>query len=78
MLPLSPPDEIGLDYQDETRMAEDLADLFHEYICEELVDTLFDMAKEVIERHTGFEAESSQAFDIAMDLIHRVKVVATK
>ena len=78
MLPLSPPDEAGLDYQDETLMAEDLADLFNDYVCEELVDTLFEMAKEVIERNTGMEPSDPETLDLALDLIRRIKVIATK
>jgi hypothetical protein len=78
MLPLSPPDEIGLDYQDETVMAEDLADLFDEYVSNELVDTLFEMAKEVIERNTGMEPSDPEVLHLALDLIRRIKVIATK
>ena len=78
MLSLQPHDNAELSLQDETLLAEDLADLFNDYVCEHLVETLYEMAKEVIERNTGMDPSSDEGLDLALDLIRRIKVTATK
>jgi len=78
MLPLSPPDQQGLDQQDELRLAQDLAEDFSDYVSEELTEILFDMAASLIERRTGIDPQSSEGYDLALDLMRRISITAIK
>jgi len=78
MLPLSPPDQQGLDQQDELRLAQDLAEDFSDYVSEELTEILFDMAASLIERRTGIDPQSFEGYDLALDLMRRISITAAK
>jgi len=78
MLPLSPPDQQGLDQQDELRLAQHLAEDFSDYVSEELTEILFDMAASLIERRTGIDPQSPEGYDLALDLMRRISITVAK
>lgn len=75
MLSLQPFDCPEISYAQETEMAQDLADQFNAFVGEHLVDTLADLARNVLETN-GIEPESPLAYDLVQDLINRIVVTA--
>lgn len=75
MLPLQPIDCSELSAEQETAMAQDVADQFNTYIGEELVEVLADMARDVLNQN-NIDPDSSLGYDLVIDLINRIKVTA--
>jgi len=75
MLPLQPLDCPELSFAQETEMAQDLADQFNAFVGEHLVDTLADLARDVLDSN-GINPESPLAYDLVQDLINRIVVTA--
>jgi len=75
MLPLQPRDYPELSRQQEAAMALDLAEKFNDYICEELIEKLSDLAADVLEDN-NIDPQSSEGIDLQLDLIKRISVVA--
>jgi len=73
MLPLSPVEHPELSAQQESLMAQDLADSFNDYICEELIDTLSEMAEDILEKN-HIDPSSPEGSDLVFDLIRRITV----
>jgi len=73
MLPLQPRDYPELSKQQENLMAQDLADSFNDYICEELIDTLSEMAEDILEKN-HIDPSSPEGSDLVFDLIRRITV----
>jgi hypothetical protein len=73
MLPLQPRDYPELSAQKENLMAQDLADSFSDYICEELIDTLSEMAEDILEKN-HIDPSSPEGSDLVFDLIRRITV----
>jgi hypothetical protein len=73
MLPLQPRDYPELSKQQENLMAQDLADSFNDYICEELIDKLSEMAEEILEKN-HIDPSSPEGSDLVFDLIRRITV----
>jgi len=73
MLPLQPRDYPELSAQQENLMAQDLADSFNDYICEELIDTLSEMAEDILEKN-HIDPSSPEGSDLVFDLIRRITV----
>ena len=73
MLPLQPRDYPELSDQQENLMAQDLADSFSDYICEELIDTLSEMAEDILEKN-HIDPSSPEGSDLVFDLIRRITV----
>ena len=73
MLPLQPRDYPELSKQQENQMAQDLADSFSDYICEELIDKLSEMAEEIVEKN-NIDPSSPEGSDLVLDLIRRIGV----
>ena len=73
MLPLSPVEHPELSAQQESLMAQDLADSFNDYICEELIDTLSEMAEDILEKN-HIDPSSPEGSDLVFDLIRRIGV----
>ena len=75
MLPLQPTDTPELSTQQENQMAQDLAEQFNDYICEELVEKLSEMAESILEEN-NIDPSSSEGSDLVFDLIRRISVKA--
>lgn len=75
MLSLQPIDCPELSAEQETAMAQDVADQFNTYIGEELVEVLADMARDVLSQN-NIDPDSSLGYDLVIDLINRIKVTA--
>lgn len=75
MLSLQPIDCPELSAEQETAMAQDVADQFNTYIGEELVEVLADMARDVLSQN-NIDPDSSLGYDLVIDLINRIKVIA--
>jgi hypothetical protein len=73
MLPLQPRDYPELSAQQENLMAQDLADSFSDYICEELIDTLSEMAEDILEKN-HIDPSSPEGSDLVFDLIRRITI----
>jgi len=73
MLPLQPREYPELSAQQENLMAQDLADSFSDYICEELIDKLSEMAEEIVEKN-NIDPSSPEGSDLVFDLIRRIGV----
>lgn len=73
MLPLQPRDYPELSTEQENLMAQDLADSFNDYICEELIDKLSEMAEDILEKN-HIDPSSSEGSDLVFDLIRRITV----
>ena len=73
MLPLSPVEHPELSSQQENQMAQDLAEQFNDYICEELVDKLSEMAEAILQDN-NIDPGSPEGSDLAFDLIRRITV----
>ena len=73
MLPLQPREYPELSAQQENQMAQDLADSFSDYICEELIDKLSEMAEEIVEKN-NIDPSSPEGSDLVFDLIRRIGV----
>ena len=73
MLPLQPRDYPELSSQQENEMAQDLAEQFNDYICEELVDKLSEMAEAILEDN-NIDPGSSFGSDLVLDMIRRISV----
>jgi hypothetical protein len=73
MLPLQPRDYPELSSKQEDQMAQDLAEQFNGYICEELVDKLSEMAEAILENN-NIDPGSPEGSDLAFDLIRRITV----
>jgi len=73
MLPLQPRDYPELSTEQENLMAQDLADSFNDYICEELIDTLSEMAEDILEKN-HIDPSSPEGSDLVFDLIRRITV----
>ena len=73
MLPLQPRDYPELSKQQENLMAQDLADSFNDYICEELIDKLSEMAEDILEKNY-IDPSSPEGSDLVFDLIRRITV----
>ena len=73
MLPLQPRDYPELSTQQESLMAQDLADEFNDYICEELIDKLSEMAEIILEKN-HIDPGSPEGSDLVFDLIRRITV----
>jgi len=73
MLPLQPRDYPELSAQQENLMAQDLADSFSDYICEELIDKLSEMAEDILEKN-HINPGSPEGSDLVVDLIRRIGV----
>lgn len=74
MLSLQPIDCPELSAEQETAMAQDVADQFNTYIGEELVEVLADMARDVLSQN-NIDPDSSLGYDLVIDLINRIKVI---
>jgi len=75
MLPLSPADQPELSSQQEDIMAQDLAQQFNEYVSEELVGVLADMAMDVL-KDNNIDPASAFGYDLIHDLINRIVITA--
>ena len=73
MLPLQPRDYPELSAQQENQMAQDLADSFNDYICEELIDKLSEMAEDILEKN-HIDSGSPEGSDLVFDLIRRITI----
>ena len=73
MLPLQPRDYPELSTQQENQMAQDLVDSFSDYICEELIDKLSEMAEIILEKNQ-IDTGSPEGSDLVFDLIRRITV----
>ena len=73
MLPLQPRDYPELSAQQENLMAQDLADSFNDYICEELIDKLSEMAEDILDKNL-IDPSSPEGSDLVFDLIRRITV----
>jgi len=73
MLPLQPADTNALSTEQETLMAQELADQFNAYVCDELVGVLADMARDII-KENHIDPESPLGYDLVYDLIRRITV----
>jgi len=75
MLSLQPRDTAELSYQQENQMAADLAEQFNDYICDELVDKLSEMAADILE-YNDIDPKSDFGSDLVLNLIKRITVTA--
>lgn len=75
MLHLSPADQPELSSQQEDMMAQDLAQQFNEYVSEELVGVLADMAMDVL-KDNNIDPASAFGYDLIHDLINRIVITA--
>ena len=73
MLPLQPRDYPELSSQQENEMAQDIAEQFNDYICEELVDKLSEIAEAILEDN-NIDPGSNLGADLVSDLIRRISV----
>lgn len=60
---------------EETQLARDLASDLDEYICNELGDTLIELAAKVLRRY-GSDPGSDYGRDLIQDLTNRIKITA--
>ena len=74
MLPLQPRDYPELSTQQENLMAQDLADEFNDYICEELIDKLSEMAEIILEKN-HIDPHNGEGVYHAIDLMNRIAIV---
>ena len=75
MLPLQPFDCPEISFVQETEMAQDLADQFSAFVDEHLVDTLADLARDVLNSN-NIDPDSCLAHDLVQDLINRIVITA--
>lgn len=75
MLPFQPTDCPELTAEQETAMAQDLADQFNAYVCEELVGVLAHMAQTIL-KDNYIDPDSMLGHDLIHDLINRIVVTA--
>jgi hypothetical protein len=75
MLPLQPIDCPELSAEQETAMAQDIADQFNTYVGEKFVEVLADMARDVLSDN-NIDPDSPLGYDLVIDLINRIKVTA--
>ena len=73
MLPLQPTDTFELSAQQEKQMLVELVDGVTDYLADEMLDTLLEMAANVIERK-GIDSHSDFGSDLAMDMVMRLSV----
>ena len=75
MLPLQPKDAPELSAQKEKEMAQDLAERFSDYVCNELVEVLSDLADDIL-KENNIDPGTNEGMDLMMDLVRRVYVGA--
>lgn len=75
MLPLQPIDYPELSTEQESLMAQDLAENIATYCFDELMEKFMDFAHDIL-KENGIDPVSPLGYDLTYDLLHRIKITA--